>query len=101
MREFLKYIYTGKLKIDISNLMGILKIASFFGLENLIDSCRKYLVSGYLNAFDLCILYCEVRDESQDFDEMKSFLTSIIPDKIEIDIICRVLREIYISRSVS
>jgi hypothetical protein len=96
MKEFLKYVYTGKLKIDISNLMGILKIASFFGMEELNQSCRKYLLSGYLNAFDLCILYCEVREESQDFDEMRKFLTSIIPEKIEIDIICRVLKEIYI-----
>ena len=63
MKEFLKYIYTGKLKIDISNIMGILKIASFLGMEALNKSCKEYLTSGYLNAFDLCILYCEVRDD--------------------------------------
>ena len=63
MKEFLKYIYTVKLKIDISNIMGILKIASFLGIEELSKDCKQYLLSGYLNAFDLCILYCEVRDE--------------------------------------
>lgn len=97
MKEFLKYVYTGKLKIDISNLMGILKIASFFGMEELNDSCKSFLTSSHLNAFDLCILYCEVREESQDFDEMRAFLTHIIPEKIEIDIICRVLKEIWIN----
>ena len=63
MKEFLKYIYTGKLKIDISTIMGILKIASFFGMDELNQSCKVYLTNGYLNAFDLCILYCEVRDD--------------------------------------
>lgn len=33
MREFLSYLYTGRLKIDISTIMGVLKIASFMGLE--------------------------------------------------------------------
>lgn len=75
MREFLKYVYSGKLRIDISNIMGILKISSFFGIEVLQKSIKQYLISGYLNAFDLCILYCEVREESQDFDEMRTFLT--------------------------
>lgn len=64
MKEFLKYVYTGKLRIDISNLMGVLKIASFFGVEELTKSYKNYLMNGYLNAFDLCILYCEVREEA-------------------------------------
>lgn len=46
MKEFLKYIYTGKFKIDISNIMGILKIASFMGMEELTKSCKQYLLSG-------------------------------------------------------
>lgn len=71
MREILRYIYTGYLKIDIGNIMGVLKIASFLGLESLTSSCKQYLVNGYFNAFDLCILYCEVREESTDFDEMR------------------------------
>jgi hypothetical protein len=40
MKEFLKYIYTGKLIIDISNIMGILKIASFLGMEELSKDCK-------------------------------------------------------------
>ena len=40
MKEFLKYVYTGKLKIDISNVMGILKISSFFGIEVLQKSIK-------------------------------------------------------------
>ena len=64
MKEILRYLYTGKLKVDISSVMGVLKIASFLNLEKLTKDCKKYLLSGYLNAFDLCILYCEVRDES-------------------------------------
>ncbi len=97
MKEFLKYVYTGRLKVDISNIMGILKIASFFGMGELNKSCKIFIEHGYLNAFDLCILYCEVREEASDFDEMRSFLTKIIPDKIDSDIICRVLKEIWIS----
>ena len=64
MKEFLKYIYTGKLKLDTSNVLGILKVASFFGMDELCLSCKQYLTSEYLNAFDLCMLYCEVREES-------------------------------------
>jgi hypothetical protein len=71
MKEFLKYIYTGKLKIDISNLMGILKIASFLGMDDISKSYKNFLVNGFLNAFDLCILYCEVREDSTDFDDMR------------------------------
>ena len=40
MREFLKYLYTGKIKLDIGHIMGILRIASFFGMEDLIDACK-------------------------------------------------------------
>lgn len=74
MREILKYLYTGKLKIDVANIMGVLKIASFLGLDGLTASCKEYLLNGYFNTFDLCILYCEVREESTDFDEMRQFL---------------------------
>ena len=65
MREFLKYLYTGKLSLNISHIMGILRIASFFGMEDLIDACKSHMTDpNYLNAYDLCILYCEVRDLS-------------------------------------
>lgn len=79
MKEFLKYVYTGKLKVDISNIMGILRLASFVGMTDIAKSAKSYLVNGFLNAFDLCILYCEVRDDAMDFDDMRSFLSSIIP----------------------
>lgn len=95
MRDILKYIYTGQMKIELQNIMGVLKIASFLGLEQLTTACRQYLLNGYLNAFDLCILYCEVRDDFADFDEMRSFLASIIPEKIDNGILCRVLKEIW------
>lgn len=97
MREILKYLYTGKLKVDLTNIMGVLKIASFLGLDALTKACREYLINGYFNAFDLCILYCEVREEGQDFDEMKKFLSKIIPPKVDNEIICRVLKEIWSS----
>jgi hypothetical protein len=74
MKEIMRYLYTGKLKVDLSTAMGVLKIASFLGLDSLVESCKNYLLNGFLNAFDLCILYCEVRDEATDFDEMRSFL---------------------------
>jgi hypothetical protein len=96
MREILKYIYCGKLKVDISTVMGVLKIASYLGLERLKSDCKKHLLSGYLNAFDLCILYCEVRDEEQDFDDMRQFLSSIIPEKVDTEILCRVIKEIWV-----
>jgi len=63
MKEFLRYLYTGKLKFDISQLIGILRIASFFGMEELMEACKSKLSNpAQLNAYDLCILYCEVRD---------------------------------------
>jgi len=96
MREILRYIYTGKLRVDISSLMGVLKISSYLGLDRLMADCKRYLLNGYLNAFDLCILYCEVRQESDDFEDMRQFLTGIIPDKVDTDILCKVLRELWI-----
>jgi hypothetical protein len=74
MKDTLRYIYTGKLKIDISSIIGVLRIASYLGLERLMKDCKSYLLKGYLNAFDLCILYCEVRNEDEDFEDMRSFL---------------------------
>jgi hypothetical protein len=75
MREFLRYLYTGKLKIEINSVMGIMRISSYFNMEDLVKSCKVYLNSDSLNALDLCSLYCEVREGSQDFDDMRSFLT--------------------------
>ena len=89
MKEFLKYLYTGKLKFDLSQVIGILRIASFFGMEELMESCKVQLTDpNYLNAYDLCILYCEVRDFTQDFDDMKAFLTNLIPKRLENHMIC-------------
>ena len=96
MKDILRYIYTGKLKVEISSIMGVFKIASFLGLDRLVKDCKKYLLNDYLNAFDLCILYCEVREEFQDFDEMRAFLSKIIPERVENDILCRVLKEIWV-----
>lgn len=99
MKEVLRYLYTGKHKVDISTVMGVLKISSFLGLDRLTKDCKKYLFNGFLNAFDLCILYCEVRDEMHDFEDMRDFLSSLIPEKVENEILCRVLKEIWITSS--
>lgn len=97
MREFLRYLYTGKLRIELSSVMGIMRISSYFNMDELVKSCKMYLRSGKLNAFDLCILYCEVREGSQDFDDMRSFLTGLIPKKMDNRILCRVLKQIWVS----
>ena len=97
MREFLKYLYTGKLNIDIVKIMGILRISSFFGMEKLMETCKLQLTDpNNLNAYDLCVLYCEVRECSQDFDDMKSFLTELIPKRVENHMICSILKEIWV-----
>jgi hypothetical protein len=83
MREFLRYLYTGKLAIDLSTVMGVMKISSYFNMDDLVKACKNYLTSDVLNAFDLCVLYCEVRDESHDFDDMRSFLTRLIPRRMD------------------
>lgn len=79
--------------------MGVMKISSFFNMDELVKSCKTYLTSEQLNAFDLCVLYCEVRDDNTDFDDMRSFLTNLIPNKIDNEILCKVLKEIWISPS--
>lgn len=43
MKEFLKYLYTGKFKFDISQIIGILRIASFFGMEDLMEAVKSKL----------------------------------------------------------
>ena len=89
MKEFLKYLYTGKLQLDLSQVMGILRIASFFNMEELTEACKEKLNDpNYLNAYDLCLLYCEVRDFTQDFDDMKQFLTKLIPKRLQNHMIC-------------
>lgn len=97
MREFLRYLYTGKLRIELASVMGIMRISSYFNMDELVKSCKMYLRSGKLNAFDLCILYCEVRESTTDFDEMRSFLTQLIPKKMDNRILCRVLKRIWVS----
>ena len=64
MKEVLRYLYTGKYKVDLATVMSVLKLSSFLGLERLTADIKRYLLNGFLNAFDLCILYCEVRDEA-------------------------------------
>ena len=97
MREFIRYLYTGKLKIELTSVMGIMRISSYFNMEELVKSCKHYLKSNKLNAFDLCLLYCEVREGAQDFDDMRGFLTNLIPKKMDNRMLCRVLKEIWVS----
>jgi hypothetical protein len=75
MRAFLRYLYTGKLSIEVATVMGVMKISSYFNMEELVKACKEYLTGKHLSAFDLCHLYCEVRDECDDFDDMRGFLT--------------------------
>lgn len=91
MREYLRYLYTGRLTIELASVMGIMRIASYFNMDELVKSCKFYLTSDSLTALDLCLLYCEVRQGSQDFDDMRSFLTQLIPKKMDNDILCRVI----------
>ena len=80
--------------------MGILRIASFFGMEEPIESVKIKLADpSFLNAYDLCIMYCEVRDYAQDFDDMKIFLTELIPKRLESHMICSILKEIWINHN--
>ena len=95
MKAFLRYLYTGKLKIELKTVMGVMKISSYFNMEDLVKACKNFLTGEHLNAFDLCLLYCEVRSESHDFDDMRAFLTQLIPAKIDNTILCRVLRNIW------
>lgn len=97
MREFIRYLYTGKLKIQLTSVMGIMRISSYFNMEELVKACKSYLKSDKLNALDLCILYCEVREGAQDFDDMRGFLTTLIPKKMDNRSLCRVLAEIWVS----
>jgi hypothetical protein len=62
MREFLRYLYTGKLAIDLQTVMGVMKISSYFNIDSLVRACKHFLMSDALNASNLCALYCEVRD---------------------------------------
>jgi len=77
--------------------MGVMKISSYFNMEDLVKACKCFLTGDHLNAFDLCLLYCEVRSESHDFDDMRAFLTQLIPAKIDNSILCRVLRNIWVT----
>ena len=97
MKEFLRYLYTGRLKIQLSSVMGIMRISSYFNMDELVKSCKRYLKSEKLNAFDLCILYCEVRQDESDFDDMRAFLSNLIPKKMDNRILCRVLKQIWVS----
>ena len=59
MREFLKYLYTGKLQIRIGEMMAILRLASFFGMEQLYETCKLHVIEpGLMTVNDLCHLYC-------------------------------------------
>lgn len=61
MREFLRYLYTGRLTIELVSVIGIMRIASYFNMDELVKSCKFYMTSDSLTALDLCQLYCEVR----------------------------------------
>lgn len=65
--------------MQIRTLMGVLKIASFFSMTTVMDSCKSILDSDYFTAFDLCQLYKEVRTD--DFDGICGFLSDLIPKR--------------------
>lgn len=76
-----------------TNIIGVLRIASYFGLDSLIEQVKKILSSDRFKAIDLCPLYKEVQD--RDFDGMKQFLTDNIPKKANSMQICRIIKEIW------
>ena len=46
-------------------MMAILRLASFFGMEQLYETCKLHVVEpGLMTVNDLCHLYCQVRDGS-------------------------------------
>jgi hypothetical protein len=44
-------------KVDLATVMIVLKLSSFLELERLTADIKRYLLNGYLNAFDLCIFF--------------------------------------------
>ena len=61
MRLFLSYVYTGKLTLRASSIVGVMRIASYFGVDTLIEQTKKMLASDRFKALDLCPLYKEVQ----------------------------------------
>jgi hypothetical protein len=93
MRIFLQYVYTGKLKIHLRTLIGVLRVASYFNMSIIMDSCKNILDSDYFTALDLCQLYKETR--THDFDGMCSHLSELIPKRTCNESICKILKEIW------
>ena len=96
MRIFLKYVYTGKLKMQLRTLTGVLRIASYFNMSYIMDSCKSILESDYFTALDLCQLYKDTR--LNDFDGMCSYLSDLIPKRTTNESICKILKEIWIEQ---
>lgn len=76
--------------------MGVLRIASFFSMSIIMDSCKSILDSDYFTPLDLCQLYKEAR--LNDFDGMCSFLSDLIPKRTTNESVCRILKEIWIEQ---
>ena len=93
MRIFLEYIYTGKLKMELRTIVGVLRIASFYSMPLILDSCKSIMDSDFFTALDLCHLYKEVR--SNDFDGMLNYLSDLIPKRTTNETICKILKEIW------
>ena len=93
MKIYLEYVYTGKLRIQLRTIMGVLRIASFWSMEIIMNSWKRVMDSDYFTAFDLCHLYKQAR--YNDFDGMLSYLSELIPKKTTNETIWKILKEIW------
>jgi hypothetical protein len=46
VKEFLRYVYTGKLEINVFTIMRILRLSSFVGLDELNDYSTRFFENG-------------------------------------------------------
>ena len=45
MKQFLQYVYTGKIKTDLKTIINLVRISSYYGNDVLIDSVKSLLES--------------------------------------------------------
>ena len=93
MKIFLEYLYTGKMKMELRTIIGVLRIASFYSMPIIMESWKSIMDSDFFTALDLCHLYKEVRDN--DFDGISNYLSELIPKRTTNETIWRILKEIW------
>lgn len=76
MKQFINYVYTGKIWIELKHVIGLIKISSYYQNQVLIDQIKTILESEQFSALDLCPLYKDVRQK--DIENFMSYLDSLI-----------------------